>query len=91
MSSGEEIPCPVILQVLGAKRIPSHAASADRYRLVLSDGVTTHSFCMLATTQNNLQEEGQLDDFTIIRVNRYVPSKVNRQDNNEKYFKNHIK
>lgn len=40
---------------------------------------------MLAIPLNSLYEEGQLSEFTIVRVDRFVPSKVNRNDNNERY------
>lgn len=83
---GEQVPCPIILQVLGSRRVSntSGADSKNRYRLLVSDGVTIHSFAMLSTDLNNLYESNQLADHTIIQVDRYVCSVVNRSDANER-------
>ena len=80
--SGDQVACPITLQVLGSRRVSNTAGndSKNRYRLLVSDGVTIHSFAMLATEMNHLYESNQLADFTIIRVDRYVCSVVNRND-----------
>lgn len=86
INRGVDVPCPIIVQVLGIKRIPSsNPGGQDRYRLVLTDGVDTHNFAMLAIPLNSMYEEGLLSEFTIVRIDRFVPSKVNRNDNNERY------
>lgn len=85
MGAGEDVPCPIFLQILGSKRIPaSSSGGQDRYRLVLSDGVTTHNFAMLATTLNAAYEQGKFSEYTIVKVDRFVPSRVNRADSNER-------
>ncbi|KAL7023570.1 hypothetical protein ACKWTF_012683 [Chironomus riparius] len=85
INRGEDVPCPIVVQVLGIKRIPSsNPGGQDRYRLVLTDGVDTHNFAMLAIPLNSMYEDGQLTEFTIVRIDRFVPSKVNRNDNNER-------
>jgi len=80
--SGTDVERPV-LQILGSKRITG-AENAERYRLLVSDGKSLHSFAMLATQLNELQAQGQLCDYTICRVNRYITSMVNRQEMGEK-------
>jgi replication factor A1 len=72
------------LQVLGSRKIAGSASVQDRYRLVVTDGISTHNFAMLATSLNPDYEAGKFSEFTIIRIDRYVPSKINRNDNNEK-------
>lgn len=77
---GEEL----ILQVLGTKKINSGGGN-DRYRLLLSDGRFLQSFSMLSTQQNELVTNGDLTEFTIIRVKQHVTSKVNKNgDKDEK-------
>lgn len=83
--SGEEsdIADPV-LQVLGTKKIASNGG-AERYRLLLSDGQYLQSFSMLATQLNDLVNNGDLEDFTIICVKQHITSVVNKTDQIEKY------
>lgn len=82
--NGVDVKTPIYLQVLSSKKIPAAAIAQQRYRLVVTDGRDLHGFAMLSVPLNNYYESGQLSDFSIIRVNRYIPSKVNRNDNNEK-------
>lgn len=55
--------------------------NADRYRVLISDGVYCNSFAMLATQLNPMVENNQLAEFSVIRVNRHLTSLVNHQNN----------
>jgi len=70
MCSGGEISEP-LLQVLGYKVIKG-AGQEERFRLLLSDSQFTNSFAMLATQNNSLVHEKQLEMFTVIRVKKFV-------------------
>lgn len=72
-----------ILQVLGTKKISS-GGSSERYRVLLSDGKHLQSFTMLATQLNEYVTNGELTDYTIIKVKQHVTSVVNKTDKNEK-------
>lgn len=72
-----------VLQVLGTKKIAS-GNNSERYRLLLSDGKFLQSFSMLSTQLNEFVTNGQLTDYTIIRVNQHITSVVNKTDNAEK-------
>ncbi|XP_055386595.1 replication protein A 70 kDa DNA-binding subunit-like [Condylostylus longicornis] len=71
-----------ILQILGTRRIAGSEGS-ERFRLLVSDGKYLNSFAMLATQLNNLYTSGQLSDYTVIRVDRYISSVVSK-DNGSK-------
>jgi Replication factor-A protein 1, N-terminal domain len=82
---GKDVPCPVVFQVVGSRKIASNGADAkNRYRLVISDGELIHSFAMLSVELNHMYESNQFPDNTIIKVGRYTCSVVNRSDNAEK-------
>ena len=49
----------------------------SRYRLLLSDGMFSISFSMLATQLNNLIHENKLSQYSIIRVKKHVCNSVN--------------
>lgn len=72
-----------ILQVLGSKRIAG--GNAERYRLLLSDGMYLQSFSMLSTQLNHLVVDGQLSEFTIIKVQQHITSVVNKNENDERF------
>lgn len=76
--AGIEIDKPV-LQILGSKRIAS-TENTERYRLLVSDGRFLNSFAMLATQLNEFVLDGRLSDNTIVRVNRYITSMVNKSE-----------
>lgn len=80
--NGIDVDKPIV-QVLGYKRIASSEGS-ERYRLLLSDGKHLHSFAMLGTQLNDLITEGQLNEKTIIRIEKYITSIVNKTDKNER-------
>lgn len=71
-----------ILQVLGSKSIHQEgsnpAGGTDRYRILLSDGVYSYAYGMLATQHNHLITKGELEAFTIIRVNKVIVNKINK-------------
>lgn len=81
--NGKEIVSPVF-QVLGTRRIAGEAASSDRYRLLVSDGLQLHSFAMLATQLNSLYTSGELQDLSIIQVDQYKTSILNKNEAGEK-------
>lgn len=69
----EEVSNPV-MQILGTKSIPG--GSTQRYRVLISDGVNINSFAMLATQLNDLITNGNLCEFTIVQIKRYIVSEV---------------
>ncbi|XP_055587325.1 replication protein A 70 kDa DNA-binding subunit-like [Uranotaenia lowii] len=80
---GSELDKPVV-QILGSKRIAGGSEQSERYRLLISDGHNLYSFAMLATQLNDLHHNGQLSEFTVIRIERYITSMVNRNERGEK-------
>lgn len=76
--AGTEIDKPVV-QILGSKRITA-TENNERYRILVSDGKYLNSFAMLATQLNNLITEGQLPINTIVRIDRYITSMVNKSE-----------
>lgn len=80
---GNELDQPVV-QILGSKRIAGGGDQSERFRLLISDGVNMYSFAMLATQLNDLHQKGQLAEYTVIRINRYITSIVNRGERGEK-------
>lgn len=71
--AGEEV-TGVVLQILGCKKIPG--TGNDRYRLLVSDGVTGCPFAMLGTQLNHLVTNKELEKFTIIRVDKCVCNQI---------------
>ncbi len=69
--SGEQVDRPVF-QVLGLKKIPGSGQGADRYRLLLSDGVWSHSSAMLATQLNEKVDSGELKQYAVVRLDKYL-------------------
>lgn len=75
------------LQMIGVKCVAANQnnpASVNRYRLIVSDGIETHSFVMLATTLNSIYESGELSEFCIFEVKNFIPSKVSRGEANDR-------
>lgn len=81
--TGNDVDKPV-LQILGTKKISGSTEGSERYRLLVSDGKYFNSFAMLATQLNGLHGEGKLTENTIIRLDRYITSMVNKSDKGEK-------
>ncbi|XP_017036947.1 replication protein A 70 kDa DNA-binding subunit [Drosophila kikkawai] len=73
---GEDISKPV-LQILAIKKINSNADS-ERYRILISDGKYFNSYAMLASQLNEMQHKGQLNEFTIVQLDKYVTSMVGK-------------
>ncbi|KAK6639757.1 hypothetical protein RUM43_008032 [Polyplax serrata] len=76
--SGGNVESP-IMQVLGSKKLASNN-STERYRLLVSDGKYHNSFAMVATQLNEMVSSGQLAEFTIVKINRYITSLFNASD-----------
>ncbi|CAD6242557.1 GSCOCG00009510001-RA-CDS [Cotesia congregata] len=74
IAQGIEVDKPVF-QILGTKRLAS--TESERYRLLLSDGVTSNSFTMLATQLNGMVTNNELSDFSIIEITRYALTNAN--------------
>ncbi|XP_008557136.1 replication protein A 70 kDa DNA-binding subunit [Microplitis demolitor] len=74
IAQGIEVEKP-IFQILGTKRLAS--TENERYRLLLSDGVTSNSFTMLATQLNSMVTNNELSDYSIIEITRYALSNAN--------------
>lgn len=52
--------------------------------MLVSDGEFIQPFAMLAAELNPLYESNQLQDYAIIKVNRFHMSLVNRNEGNER-------
>lgn len=80
--AGEEVHGPFVIQLISAKKLGGAPGSdaKPRYRFVISDGRTLYSTAILGTEHNALYESGQLDDMSIVRINRHVLSTVNRNE-----------
>ncbi|EDV49955.1 replication protein A 70 kDa DNA-binding subunit [Drosophila erecta] len=73
---GEVVDGPV-LQILAIKKINS-AADSERYRILISDGKYFNSYAMLASQLNVMQHNGELEEFTIVQLDKYVTSLVGK-------------
>jgi len=73
---GEEVADP-LLQVLGHKAIAG--SGQERFRLLLSDGVYTNSFSMLATQLNHLVHDNQLSQYSIVKVKKFICNQMGAQ------------
>ncbi|KAL0270274.1 UNVERIFIED_CONTAM: hypothetical protein PYX00_007739 [Menopon gallinae] len=71
-----------IMQVLASKKLAT--PSIDRFRLLISDGKNAYSFAMVATQLNHLVTGGELSEFTIVQINRYVTSTFNNPDKDKR-------
>lgn len=71
----------------GHKKIAgtSSTTGSDRFRLLVSDGRHLNSFAMLATQLNDKVTSGELSDFTVIQITRYITSMVTNADRGDKY------
>ncbi|XP_046360245.1 replication protein A 70 kDa DNA-binding subunit-like isoform X1 [Haliotis rufescens] len=68
---GGNTPDSPILQIMSSKKI-SAGGGADRYRLLLSDGKHSYSHAMLATQLNELMEQNEIDNLSVVQVNKYL-------------------
>ncbi|UJR08912.1 hypothetical protein I4U23_013166 [Adineta vaga] len=73
-----------ILQVVGIKTIDSKtddsSTATKRYRLMLSDGKSTFSSCMLGTQMNHLIDDKSLKDNSIVRIERVMVNAIDKQN-----------
>uniref|UniRef100_A0A1I8QBZ9 Replication protein A subunit n=1 Tax=Stomoxys calcitrans TaxID=35570 RepID=A0A1I8QBZ9_STOCA len=77
MMAGEEVESPVF-QILGVKRIVG--GENERIRLLISDSIYFNSYAMVATQLNSMFTEDKLKENSIVRVDKYVTSVVNKND-----------
>ncbi|KAK4472002.1 hypothetical protein MN116_005379 [Schistosoma mekongi] len=75
INNGKNVEEPV-LKLLGFKSVPGGGGGQNRYRLLLSDGVKTHSFAMLATQLNHLIDDNKLVNNSVIRVRKHVCNNI---------------
>jgi len=75
----------IIFSFEGHKKIAGTNTTADRFRLLVSDGRHLNSFAMLATQLNDKVTSGELCDYTVIQITRYITSMVANADKGEKY------
>jgi len=75
----------IIFSFQGHKKIAGNNTTADRFRLLVSDGRHLNSFAMLATQLNDKVTSGELCDYTVIQITRYITSMVANPDKGEKY------
>merc|ERR1719187_322630 len=61
-------------QVLGYKKIAG--SGTERYRILLSDGEYSNSFSMLATQLNHMIHDKQMEQFTLVKINKYICNQV---------------
>ncbi|KAH9644803.1 hypothetical protein HF086_007891 [Spodoptera exigua] len=72
-----------IMQVLGSKKIQGSGAN-ERFRLLVSDGKHSHSFAMLATQLNDKLISGELSDYSVVQIDRFVTSLLKNTGKGEK-------
>lgn len=78
MTTGTPVAKP-ILQILGSKKISNNAI--DRYRIMVSDGIHYHAYAMLGSQLNPMAVNYELENFTIIRLEKFVCSRVQEDMN----------
>ncbi|XP_064619964.1 replication protein A 70 kDa DNA-binding subunit-like [Lineus longissimus] len=76
LMTGHDVTSP-ILQIVGQRKIPG--GPSDRYRLVLSDGVNFQSSAMLATHLNHLIENGELDNYAVIKLEKFLCNTIQNE------------
>ncbi|CAK1556348.1 unnamed protein product [Leptosia nina] len=72
-----------VMQVLGSKKIQGSGAN-ERFRLLVSDGKHSHSFAMLATQLNDKLITGELSDYSVVQIDRFVTSILKNTGKGEK-------
>ncbi|CAB3221836.1 unnamed protein product [Arctia plantaginis] len=72
-----------VMQVLGSKKIQGSGAN-ERFRLLVSDGKHSHSFAMLATQLNDKLISGELSDYSVVQIDRFVTSVLKNTGKGEK-------
>lgn len=79
---GEHFDKPV-LQVLGSKKIQGSGAN-EKFRLLVSDGIHSYSFAMLAIQLNEKLITGELSDYSVVQIDRFVTSLLKNTGKGEK-------
>ncbi|CAG4965100.1 unnamed protein product [Parnassius apollo] len=72
-----------VMQVLGSKKIQGSGAN-EKFRLLISDGKHSHSFAMLATQLNDKLITGELSDYSVVQIDRFVTSVLKNTGKGEK-------
>lgn len=72
------------MQVLGTKEIKGHQ-DKQRFRLLVSDGKNQISFAMLATQLNEKVISGELSNFTVIKIKKFITSMIKNSGQNDRY------
>ncbi|KAG6456969.1 replication protein A 70 kDa DNA-binding subunit [Manduca sexta] len=72
-----------IMQVLGSKKIQGSGAN-ERFRLLVSDGKHSHSFAMLATQLHDKLITGELSDYSVVQIDRFITSLLKMTGKGEK-------
>jgi len=73
-----------IVQILGHKGI-NEGSDQERFRLLLSDGKYSNSFCMLGTHHNERLHNKELEMFTVLKLTKFIchkseyPSLLNKR------------
>ncbi|CAK9301248.1 unnamed protein product [Gordionus sp. m RMFG-2023] len=75
---GDNIDKPIV-QLLGLKKMAGADISSDRYRLLLSDGKNCTTSVLLANQLNDLITSGKLENYAIIRLDKYLCNNVNNE------------
>ncbi|CAN0045283.1 unnamed protein product [Lampetra planeri] len=66
-------PIRPVVQVLALKPVPNtQGNTVERYRVLISDGVHSHSSVMLATQLNPLVVQGKVKTHTLCRLNKFI-------------------
>jgi len=71
-----------IVQVLGHKGI-NQGSGQERFRLLLSDGRYSNSFCMLGTQHNERLHNKELEMFTILKLTKVLCNKSENPNANQ--------
>ncbi|KAJ0176690.1 hypothetical protein K1T71_007869 [Dendrolimus kikuchii] len=72
-----------VMQVLGSKKIQGSGAN-EKYRLLVSDGRHSYSFAMLAIQLNDKLITGELSDYSVVQIDRFVTSLLKNTGKGEK-------
>ncbi|XP_068633685.1 replication protein A 70 kDa DNA-binding subunit [Battus philenor] len=73
-----------VMQVLGSKKIQDRKGAEERFRLLVSDGKHSHSFALLATQLNDKLITGELSDYSVVQINRFVTTQLKKTGKGEK-------
>lgn len=63
---------------MSIRPVATGGAGAQRFRMVLTDG-TTSAPAMLASQLNGHIQSGKLQDYTMIRLDKYMTNDLNNQ------------